>query len=120
MAHAEQAARPLDPSRRGLAICVAYWSDQCTSQEAVRHEATRHLDRRGGRILNLPADLVDELGLTLVFVSHDLSVVRHVRETVAVMNDGSSVETGPVDEVWAAPQHAHTLPQAAPTLEGLL
>jgi ABC-type glutathione transport system ATPase component len=75
-----------------------------------------------GQILNLLADLVDELGLTLVFVSHDLSVVRHVCETVAVMNDGSIVETGPVDEVWAAPQHAYTrtLLQAVPTLEGLL
>ncbi|MEV6157710.1 ABC transporter ATP-binding protein [Nonomuraea sp. NPDC052129] len=75
-----------------------------------------------GQIRNLSADLVDELGLTLVFVSHDLSVVRNVCESVAVMNDGSIVETGPVDEVWAAPQDAYTrtLPQAVPTLEGLL
>ena len=75
-----------------------------------------------GQILNLLADLVDELGLTLVFVSHDLSVVRHVCETVAVMNNGSIVETGPVDEVWAAPRHPYTrtLLQAVPTLEGLL
>ncbi|MEU4223230.1 ATP-binding cassette domain-containing protein [Nonomuraea sp. NPDC026600] len=75
-----------------------------------------------GQILNLLADLVDELGLTLVFVSHDLSVVRHVCETVAVMNNGSIVETGPVDDVWAAPRHPYTrtLLQAVPTLEGLL
>ncbi|MET9242852.1 ATP-binding cassette domain-containing protein [Nonomuraea sp. NPDC003709] len=74
-----------------------------------------------GQILNLLADLVDELGLTLVFVSHDLSVVRHVCETVAVMSHGEIVESGPVDEVWAAPAHAYTrtLLQAVPTLEGL-
>ncbi|MFI7465838.1 ATP-binding cassette domain-containing protein [Nonomuraea sp. NPDC049646] len=75
-----------------------------------------------GQILNLLADLVDELGLTLVFVSHDLSVVRHVCETVAVMSGGEIVETGPVDDVWAAPRHPYTrdLLQAVPTLEGLL
>ncbi|WP_197094071.1 ATP-binding cassette domain-containing protein [Nonomuraea sp. SBT364] len=73
-----------------------------------------------GQILNLLADLVDELGLTLVFVSHDLSVVRHVCETVAVMNDGEIVETGAVDDVWAEPRHAYTrtLLRAVPTLEG--
>ncbi|GGS63208.1 ATP-binding cassette domain-containing protein [Nonomuraea spiralis] len=75
-----------------------------------------------GQILNLLADLVDELGLTLVFVSHDLSVVRHVCETVAVMSGGEIVETGPVDDVWAAPRHPYTrdLLRAVPTLEGLL
>ncbi|MFC4007293.1 ATP-binding cassette domain-containing protein [Nonomuraea purpurea] len=75
-----------------------------------------------GQILNLLADLADELGLTIVFVSHDLSVVRHVCETVAVMNAGEIVESGPVDEVWAAPAHPYTrtLLRAVPTLEGLL
>jgi ABC-type oligopeptide transport system ATPase subunit len=74
-----------------------------------------------GQILNLLADLTDELGLTLVFVSHDLSVVRHVCESVAVMSEGEIVETGPVDDVWDAPSHPYTrtLLQAVPTLEGL-
>ncbi|MET8993376.1 ABC transporter ATP-binding protein, partial [Nonomuraea wenchangensis] len=74
-----------------------------------------------GQILNLLADLVDELGLTLVFVSHDLSVVRHVCETVAVMHHGEIVESGPVDDVWAAPAHPYTraLLEAVPTLEDL-
>ncbi len=75
-----------------------------------------------GQMLNLLADLVDELGLTLVFVSHDLSVVRHVCETVAVMNGGEIVETGAVDDIWAEPRHAYTrtLLRAVPTLEGFL
>ncbi|MDF2709384.1 ATP-binding cassette domain-containing protein [Nonomuraea muscovyensis] len=75
-----------------------------------------------GQILNLLADLVDEHGLTLVFVSHDLSVVRHVCETVAVMNGGEIVESGPVDDVWARPGHPYTraLLEAVPTLEGML
>jgi peptide/nickel transport system ATP-binding protein len=75
-----------------------------------------------GQILNLLADLVDELGLTLVFVSHDLSVVRHVCETVAVMHGGEIVETGAVDDIWAEPRHAYTrtLLRAVPTLEGFL
>ncbi len=73
-----------------------------------------------GQILNLLADLVDELGLTLVFVSHDLSVVRHVCETVSVMRHGEIVEGGLVDDVWAAPAHPYTreLLAAVPTLEG--
>ncbi|MET9341203.1 MULTISPECIES: ABC transporter ATP-binding protein [unclassified Nonomuraea] len=75
-----------------------------------------------GQILNLLADLIDTHGLTLIFVSHDLSVVRHVCESVAVMHGGTVVERGLVDEVWAAPRHDYTrtLLQAVPTLEGLL
>jgi len=75
-----------------------------------------------GQILNLLADLVDEHGLTLVFVSHDLSVVRHVCETVAVMHHGEIVESGAVDDIWIEPRHPYTraLLAAVPTLEGLL
>jgi peptide/nickel transport system ATP-binding protein len=75
-----------------------------------------------GQILNLLADLVDDLGLTLIFVSHDLAVVRHVCETVAVLNHGEIVETGPVDDVWSDPRHEYTrtLLAAVPTLETAL
>jgi ABC-type oligopeptide transport system ATPase subunit len=74
------------------------------------------------QILNLLADLVEEYRLTLVFVSHDLAVVRHVCETVAVMHRGEIVETGPVQQVWDAPSHPYTqaLLDAVPTLEKAL
>jgi ABC-type glutathione transport system ATPase component len=74
------------------------------------------------QVLNLISDLVDELSLTLVFVSHDLSVVRHVCDRVAVMHDGQIVETGTTGEVYAAPRHPYTrrLVSAIPTLERAL
>ncbi|MBI0293831.1 ABC transporter ATP-binding protein [Streptomyces sp. PRKS01-29] len=70
------------------------------------------------QVLNLIADLVDELSLTLVFVSHDLSVVRHVCDRVAVMHAGQIVETGSTEQVYEDPQHSYTrrLIAAVPTL----
>jgi oligopeptide/dipeptide ABC transporter ATP-binding protein len=70
------------------------------------------------QVLNLISDLVDELDLTLVFVSHDLSVVRHLCDRVAVMNAGEIVETGTVEEIWRDPQHPYTqrLLAAVPTM----
>jgi peptide/nickel transport system ATP-binding protein len=70
------------------------------------------------QILNLLADLVDQFQLTLVFVSHDLSVIRHVCDTVAVMSEGEIVELGPTERVYREPEHAYTrrLIAAAPTL----
>jgi peptide/nickel transport system ATP-binding protein len=69
-------------------------------------------------ILNLLSDLVDARGLTLVFVSHDLAVVRHLCERVAVMQHGLIVEEGPVADVYAAPQSPYTatLLAAVPTI----
>ena len=74
------------------------------------------------QILNLLADLVDQYNLTLVFVSHDLSIVRHVCDTVAVMNRGRIVEVGPVEQVHGAPQHPYTrqLVAAVPTIRRAL
>lgn len=60
------------------------------------------------QVLALLDRLVTEYGLTLVFISHDLSVVRQVCSTVVVMKSGEVVERGETDKVWANPQHAYT------------
>jgi peptide/nickel transport system ATP-binding protein len=60
------------------------------------------------QVLNLITDLVGDLDLTLVFVSHDLSVVRHVCDRVAVMQDGEIVEIGATEQIYTDPQHPYT------------
>ncbi|MBB5220400.1 dipeptide transport system ATP-binding protein [Amaricoccus macauensis] len=60
------------------------------------------------QILNLLQDLQDEFGLTYVFISHDLSVVRHVADDVMVMNFGEAVEYRSRDAIFAAPEHPYT------------
>ena len=59
-------------------------------------------------VLNLLSDLQKKLGLSYIFVSHDLSVVQHVADYVAVMYLGSIVESGPVNEVFNSPSHPYT------------
>ncbi|KIQ64824.1 ABC transporter ATP-binding protein [Kitasatospora griseola] len=59
-------------------------------------------------VLNLLQQLKAELGLAYLFVSHDLSVVRHLADRVSVMYLGRTVETGTVERVFAAPRHPYT------------
>jgi peptide/nickel transport system ATP-binding protein/oligopeptide transport system ATP-binding protein len=59
-------------------------------------------------ILNLLAELQDEFGLTYVFITHDLSVVSHVSDRIAVMYLGIFVELGPADAVRHRPRHPYT------------
>jgi len=68
------------------------------------------------QIINLIAQIRREMNLTLIFISHDLSVVRHVADRIAVMYLGRIVELGPPDEVLVRPQHPYTkaLLSAAP------
>lgn len=60
------------------------------------------------QVLNLLADLQDEFGLTYVFVSHDLSVVRYIADDVMVISEGVAVEQGTREEVFADPKHPYT------------
>jgi peptide/nickel transport system ATP-binding protein len=60
------------------------------------------------QILNLLLELQDKLGLTILFVAHDLSVVKHISERVAVMYVGRIVETAPTEELFGAPRHPYT------------
>ena len=60
------------------------------------------------QVLNLLSDLVDRYNLTLVFVSHDLAVVRHLCDNVVVMNQGLIVESGPTEQIYEDPQHGYT------------
>ncbi len=73
------------------------------------------------QILDLLADLKQEKGLTMLFISHDLAVVRQVADRVAVMRQGRILELGPVDDVWSSPLHPYTkaLIEAAPVPDPL-
>jgi dipeptide transport system ATP-binding protein len=60
------------------------------------------------QILNLLADLQDEFGLTYVFISHDLSVVKYIADEVMVMYLGEAVEQGTRDKLFSNPEHPYT------------
>jgi oligopeptide/dipeptide ABC transporter ATP-binding protein len=75
----------------------------------VADEPTASLDVSvRAQIINLLADLQDQLGLTLLFISHDLSIVSYLSDRIAVMYLGKIVELGPKSRVESAPLHPYT------------
>jgi len=70
------------------------------------------------QIVNLLQDLQDELGLTYLFIAHDLAVVEHISDRVLVMSEGKIVEQASSEEIYSNPQHPYTrrLLEAVPKL----
>ena len=62
----------------------------------------------GPWMLNLLLDLQEEFGLTYVFISHDLAVVKYMADEILVMNQGEIVERGNADDIYTRPQHEYT------------
>jgi peptide/nickel transport system ATP-binding protein len=60
------------------------------------------------QVLDLLTDLQDELGVSYLFISHDLGVIHHMSDRILVMKDGRVVESGPADEVFERPQDPYT------------
>ncbi len=87
----------------------------------VADEPTSALDVSiQAQVLNLFMDLQDEYHTAYVFISHNLSVVRHVADDVMVMYLGQAVEHGPKEAIYNAPKHPYTIAllAAAPTVNG--
>lgn len=75
----------------------------------ILDEAVSALDKSvEAQVLNLLRELKDEFGLTYVFISHDLNVVRYISDRIMVMYLGEVVELGPVDAVWKRRAHPYT------------
>jgi ABC-type glutathione transport system ATPase component len=81
----------------------------CEPRVLVADEPVSALDVSvRAQVLNLLSDLVHQYQLTLVFVSHDLGVIRHICDNVVVMRSGEIVESGSTEQIYERPQHEYT------------
>ena len=71
-------------------------------------------------VLNLLLDLQEEFGLTYMFISHDLAVVKYMADEILVMNEGEIVERGSSEEIYSRPQHPYTQQLLGAIPRGLL
>ncbi|MCL2453177.1 MAG: dipeptide ABC transporter ATP-binding protein [Alphaproteobacteria bacterium] len=105
--------------RVAIAMAIA-----CQPDLLIADEPTTALDVTvAARILELLAELKERLGMAMVFISHDLNLVRRIADRIYVLEAGASVEEGTPSEIFARPRHATTrtlleaLPQARPHRE---
>ena len=72
------------------------------------------------QVLNLLSGLKEEMGLTYIFISHDLQVIRHMSDRIMVMNKGKIEEIGPANQVLGSPRSDYTrqLLASLPALDG--
>ncbi len=92
----------------------------CNPEVIILDEPTSALDVSvQAQILNLLKDLQNKFELSYLFITHDLSVIQHIADRIAVMYLGKFVETGTIDEVFYNPTHTYTraLLSASPTFE---